>query len=195
MVFPTFADTQWVTRILERPWIKFTMYSISLVSVGLRPPDPPYQNFCFFNNFNWLLIFVVIIYGKSSLHNYTKLEKMHYLIMYFVNLVRIKFLVESFNTFGRPQPVTGAGKFETLKIPPPFKNGKNRLKGVFLAIPTDSTVRLWLIMKHKSFNTKKCNFVKHSGDTPRPVKSLVTWYVLRVHFSSLRKRSFLWKEI
>ena len=83
-------------------------------------------------------IFVVIIYCKSSLHNYTKLEKMHYLIMYFVNLVRIKFLVESFNTFGRPQPVTGAGKFETLKIPPPFKNGKNRLKGVFLAI-----------MKHK----------------------------------------------
>ena len=53
--------------------------------------------------------------------------------MYFVNLVRIKFLVESFNTFGRRQPVTGAEKFETLKIPPPFKNGKNRLKGGILS--------------------------------------------------------------
>ena len=68
-----------------------------------------------------MLIFVVILYGKSSLHNYTKLENMHYLIMYFVNLVRINFLVESFNTFGRRQPVTGVENFETLKYLPPSK--------------------------------------------------------------------------
>ena len=99
-------------------------HSISLVSVGHRPQIHFIKNFCFFNNFNWLLIFVVILYGKSSLHNYTKLENMHYLIMYFVNLVRINFLVESFNTFGRRQPVTGAETFETLKIPPPSKTAK-----------------------------------------------------------------------